>query len=111
MKKANELKKAKKSPNKAFTAKVYADVFRQLFAVLGLLQQDPESFIEGLKDKILPHIGLTKEDIETAIKQRKEAREQKDFAKSDQIRDEMLAKGVEFMDTPQGTKWTVKLGE
>ena len=111
MKKANELKRAKKSPEKAFTAKAYGDAFRQLFGVFGLLKQSPESFIEGLKAKILPSLGLKAEDIQEAMVKRKEARAAKDFALSDKIRDEMLAKGIEFMDTPEGTKWTVKISE
>ena len=111
IKKANELKKVKKSANKAYTAKIYADVFRQLFSVFGLLKESPEVFIEGLKSKILVNIGLTENDIADAIQRRKDARAQKDFASSDRIRDEMLAKGIEFMDTPEGTKWTVRISE
>lgn len=111
MKKSRELKIAKKSPEKAFTAKVYGDIFRLLFGVFGLLREPPSKFIEGLKEKILPQIGLSRQDIEVAIAKRKEARAMKDFASSDKIRDDMLAKGIEFMDTPEGTKWTVKLSE
>ena len=109
VKKARELKKVKKSPAKAFTARSYGSVFKALFGVFGLLKQDPTEFIAGLKSKILPDLGLTETEIEDAISRRKEARANKDFAASDAIRDEMLAKGIEFMDTPEGTKWTVKL--
>ncbi|SME94444.1 cysteine--tRNA ligase [Pseudobacteriovorax antillogorgiicola] len=111
IKKARELKNAKKSPAKAFTAKVYADVFRTLFGVFGLLKEQPQEFIEGLKAKILPQLNLSEDEITQAIARRKEARANKDFSLSDQIRDEMLAKGIEFMDTPEGTKWTIKLGD
>ncbi|TSB04859.1 cysteine--tRNA ligase [Sphingorhabdus contaminans] len=41
---------------------------------------------------------ITEEEIETALQTRKEARAAKDFAKSDAIRDELIAKGVEVMD-------------
>ncbi len=49
---------------------------------------------------------ITEEDIETALAARKEARAAKDFAKSDAIRDDLIAKGVEVMDgDPLGWDW------
>ena len=49
---------------------------------------------------------ITEEEIETALTARKEARAAKDFAKSDAIRDDLIAKGVEVMDgDPLGWDW------
>jgi cysteinyl-tRNA synthetase len=49
---------------------------------------------------------ITEEEIETALHLRKEARAAKDFAKSDAIRDDLIAKGVEVMDgDPLGWDW------
>jgi cysteinyl-tRNA synthetase len=42
--------------------------------------------------------AITEAEIETALADRKEARAAKDFAKSDAIRDDLIAKGVEVMD-------------
>lgn len=47
----------------------------------------------------------TKTKINALIKQRDEAKKDKDFATSDKIRDEILSYGVNIMDTPQGTFW------
>lgn len=47
----------------------------------------------------------TKEKINTLIEKRNEAKKAKDFEASDAIRDEILAFGVNIMDTPQGTFW------
>ena len=44
-------------------------------------------------------------DIEELIRQRDAARADKDFAQSDRIRDELKARGIEIIDTPQGTRW------
>jgi len=46
--------------------------------------------------------------IEELIKQRKEAKKAKDFARADAIRDELTAKGIEIIDTPNGTVWSRK---
>ncbi len=49
---------------------------------------------------------ITEAEIETALDARKEARAAKDFAKSDAIRDDLIAKGVEVMDgDPLGWDW------
>ena len=47
----------------------------------------------------------TKTKIDELIVQRNEAKKAKDFETSDKIRDEILAFGVNIMDTPQGTFW------
>jgi cysteinyl-tRNA synthetase len=44
-------------------------------------------------------------DIEKLIEERQAARKAKNFAKSDEIRDELLAKGIILEDTREGVKW------
>ncbi|WJS97690.1 cysteine--tRNA ligase [Novosphingobium humi] len=52
---------------------------------------------------------ITEEEIEAVLTRRKEARAEKDFARSDALRDELAARGVEAMDgDPLGWEW--KLG-
>jgi cysteinyl-tRNA synthetase len=46
------------------------------------------------------------EDIEKLIEERQAARKAKDFARADEIRDELLAKGIILKDTREGVKWT-----
>ena len=46
--------------------------------------------------------------IEEQIEARKAAKKAKNFAQADQIRDELSAKGVILVDTPQGTTWSRK---
>ena len=53
---------------------------------------------------------ITEAEIETALVARKEARAEKDFAKSDAIRDDLIAKGVEVMDgDPLGWDWKLDI--
>ena len=48
---------------------------------------------------------LNDEHIQALIDERNEARKNKDFARSDQIRDELKAQGIILEDTPQGTRF------
>ena len=53
---------------------------------------------------------ITEAEIEAALAARKEARAAKDFAKSDAIRDDLIAKGVEVMDgDPLGWDWKLDI--
>ncbi len=50
--------------------------------------------------------GAIDDEIENLIAQREEARRQKNWAKADAIRDELLKNGIVLEDTPQGVKWS-----
>ena len=53
---------------------------------------------------------ITEAEIEAALTQRKDARAAKDYAASDRIRDDLIAKGVEVMDgDPLGWDWRIEL--
>jgi len=47
----------------------------------------------------------TDPEIDALVLARTEAKKAKNFAKADAIRDELKARGIEIIDTPQGTKW------
>ena len=68
---------------------------------LGLLEQEPDAWFRGGGSGD----DLDEADIENLIEQRKQARADKDFARSDQIRDDLADKGVILEDGPQGTTW------
>ena len=44
-------------------------------------------------------------DIEALIEERQQARKNRDFARADEIRDELLEKGIVLEDTREGVKW------
>ena len=44
-------------------------------------------------------------DIEALIEERQAARKSRNFARADEIRDELLAKGIILEDTREGVKW------
>ena len=81
---------------------------RQVWSkVLGLGGQDPEVFLNDLKNMRLKRKNLSSTDIDRLVAERQAARAAKDFARSDALRDELHAMGVEIRDTPQGVIWDV----
>ena len=91
-----------KEVNKTKRADLVA-LLQSLANRLGLLMQTPESFFKGSAGEA--QAGLSDADIEALISERAQARQDKNWARSDEIRDELLAKGVELLDSAQGTSW------
>lgn len=77
-----------------------AGVLKHLSSVLGLLAEDPESFLRGSDEG-----SLSAEAIEALIDKRLQARKAKNWAESDRIRDELKAQGIILEDSAQGTSW------
>ena len=73
--------------------------------VLGLFNEPPQTFISDLKQRALDANNLDRQHIETLIEQRQSARQGKDFAKADQLRQQLIDQGIEVRDSQQGTEW------
>lgn len=58
----------------------------------------------GIELKVEEHM-LLDEEIEALIKEREEARKNRDFAKADAIRDQLNKQNIILEDTPQGVRW------
>lgn len=75
------------------TSKAYAkaalEIFNELTGVLGIIKAK-ETSIDA--------------DIEALVEERQRARKNKDFARADEIRDELKARGYTLKDTPQGVQ-------
>lgn len=74
---------------------------RELGNVLGLLSQDPETFLRGKEDNDTA-------EIERLVQARLDARTQKDWAAADAARDQLTALGIVLEDGPEGTHWRRK---
>lgn len=74
---------------------------------LGFLQYEPDEY---LKDHKLAKsdAGISEEEIEELIKERNQARADKNYARADEIRDELSEKGILLEDKAEGTLWRVK---
>jgi cysteinyl-tRNA synthetase len=83
-------------------------LFAEIGGVLGLFVSRPKAWLDGIKTAKAGRIDLTSEEIERLIVERNEARKAKDFKRSDEIRDMLLDKGIQLLDSPQGTTWKMK---
>lgn len=81
------------------TAAKLAAMLRQMAKPLGILQSDPAEFLQADLDKDVVA------NIEALIAEREVARKNKDWAKADEIRDQLTAMAIELEDTAEGTLW------
>ncbi len=100
-------KKAKKRGGPI--AQLALQAFAHFSEALNLLGTSSEDFQAEVKQKRLSAMGLSAEQVEGLIAQRTQARADKDWALSDQLRDELDTLGVVIMDTSEGVQWRLKL--
>jgi len=94
-------------------AKTLADYYaalREIGGLLGIFQRKPSDYMERTKEKRIAQKGITVAEIEQAIRDRKQARAEKDYAKADAIRRKLAEKGVDLKDSAAGTGWSIKAG-
>ncbi|HEY6874714.1 MAG TPA: cysteine--tRNA ligase [Geobacteraceae bacterium] len=80
----------------------------ELGGVLGIFTSEPAAFFARITGRKVAELAISAEEIEGLIGERAAARKAKDFKRSDEIRDLLLAKGIVLLDGPQGTTWKVK---
>ena len=109
--------------NTAAAMGILFDVVHLINTTLKENEKLPEGFFQASKDalesydKILGVIGPEESasdnsevsEIESLIAERTAARKSKNFARSDEIRNILKARGIILEDTPQGTKWKKEL--
>ncbi len=75
--------------------------FKNAMHILGIGQEDPAIW---LGYGVLPE-GVTKEDIEKMVKERQTAKDNKDYAQADAIRERLAALNIAIEDKPEGPVW------
>ncbi len=76
-------------------------LLKGLAGVLGLLQRNPDEFLQGgAQGEISGEL-----DVEELIQARLTAKKNKNFAEADAIRKQLADAGIVLEDTPQGTTW------
>lgn len=69
--------------------------------LLGILQQDPQAWLQGG----VATDAISADAIEALVNERQEAKLAKNYARADEIRQELLAQGVVLEDSREGTQW------
>ena len=93
---AKELNKAERTEKPKLKARILA-----AGQLLGILQQDPQSWMQGgaVESELSPQV------VEELIVERQQAKVDKDYGRADEIRQDLLAQGVVLEDSREGTKW------
>jgi cysteinyl-tRNA synthetase len=109
LKQVNELCERTKGKQRIPRAAVQAagEAFEALGRVLGLGTQEPEAVLSRVRARRAGRLGLSEGDVQAKIDARIAARQARDFAAADRLRDELAALGVELMDSAAGTSWRI----
>lgn len=102
------IKKFRKKPELVASVSALLIRVRALGEVLGILQTDPAQWLNQQKMAGLQDLGISLAEIDQAIAKRLEARQSKNFERSDEIRNELDARGILLLDTATGTNWKLK---
>ena len=74
---------------------------KSMAAILGICQDEPESYFRGVASAGEPD----DREIEALIQERLDARKNREFARSDEIRDYLRERGIQLEDSKAGTTW------
>ncbi|MCH8013258.1 MAG: cysteine--tRNA ligase [Candidatus Dadabacteria bacterium] len=76
-------------------------------STLGILEYEPEEYLQGHKLE-KSSSDITEEKIEELIKERNSARDEKNWKRADEIRDDLSNRGILLEDKAEDTIWRVK---
>ena len=93
---AKALNKADEADKPALKARILAGA-----DLLGILQSDPQQWFQGAASDD----AISAEAIEALIVERRQAKLDKNYARADEVREQLKAQGVILEDAPEGTTW------
>ena len=96
------------TPQKKAISEVFYHWLRSQSEVLALFQEEPEDYLRKLDDRLLSRRGLNRGEIDQLVKDRTEARKNKNYVRSDNIRDQLAEWGISVMDSAEGSSWEVE---
>ncbi len=87
---------------------VARDSFRRFGDILGLFQCAPEDYFGEQRRRELIRLGIDEDQINRMIRERHEARKERDWKRADGIRESLSSMGIVLEDGPTGTTWRVE---
>ncbi|MDD5476525.1 MAG: cysteine--tRNA ligase [Syntrophales bacterium] len=100
--------KSKRTPESLFVLDAARFYLKEPGKVLGLFLEDPGEYFRSDRDRELGKRNIDKEEIETLLEERAQARGDRDWARADQIRDTLQSRGIILKDGPDGTTWSIQ---
>lgn len=97
----------KVTPEVLATASKFTAWVRGQGALMAMFQQPAGEYLMNLDDRLLAEKSLSRAEVDALVLERTAVRAAKDFKRSDELRDALLAKGIAVSDTPQGAVWEV----
>jgi cysteinyl-tRNA synthetase len=93
--------------DKAAIVSRFRDRLKILSEVMHILEEDPAGYVQKLENDILSKNNITVEFIESAIRERREAKMRKEYDEADHIRKKLLEKNISLMDAKDAVEWEV----
>lgn len=85
----------------------FRKIFKEVGALMALFQVPAQEYLIQLDDRLLSEKKIDRSVINQIVADRWQARQVKDFKKSDELRDQLLAMGISVMDSSEGSFWEV----
>ncbi len=85
----------------------FINFIKKFGSLLSLFQQPAQKFLTSLDDQLLKKAGLARSSVEAIVAERASARVQKDFAKSDELRQKLANMNIAVSDLASGSFWEV----
>lgn len=88
-------------------AQSFIDFVHRLGKQMAMFQEPADGFLLKLDNMLLEKMKVQRADVDMVVAERSQARANKDFAKSDELRKKLTDMGISVSDTPEGSFWEV----
>lgn len=97
----------KPNPSVLGKSQSFLNFVHKLGRFMALFQEPAQEFLLKLDNMLLEKMNLKRETVDAVVMARTVARGRKDFAKSDELRQQLTDMGISVSDTPEGSVWEV----
>lgn len=97
----------KMTPETVAIARDFKEFTSRFGRLMSIFLEKPSDYLRALDDKLLEHMGVARAVVDAKVSERAQARNAKDWKKSDEIRDELTKWGISVFDSATGSLWEV----